>query len=208
MIKACLFDLNYTIVSPSKDRGVGVDGMVDDLANNSVDSLASPVRGMTGIDTEGNRERMHENIQVFWEYGSRQMPDMILPGALEFLKDLHRHGIRLASTATDCRPESVLSSVGLYGLFDYIVDPATVAERPDPEALVKAMDYLDLRPEECVAVENTPEGIEAARRAAGIRCLAVGDLSKLTKADMGVPSVKGLTYERLKEGLENPVHEC
>jgi len=207
MIKACLFDLNYTIVSPSKERRTGVDDMVDMLGDNSLDTAATPVRGTTGIDTEGNRERMHENTRTFWEYGSRQMPDSILPGALDFIKDLHRHGIKLASTATDCRPESVLSSVGLYSLFDYIVDPSTVAERPDPEPLLRAMNHLGLTPDECVAIENTPEGIEAAKRA-GMRCLAVGDLSKLSKASMGVPNVKGLTFDELREGLEIPVHEC
>lgn len=199
--------MNYILVSPSKDRGVGVDDMRDMMGNQSLDILSTPVRGVTGVDSNASREVMHENTKTYWEYGSRQMPDIILPGALDFIKDLYRHGIKLASTATDCRPDSVLSSVGLYSMFSYIVNPATVAERPSPEALLKAANALGLKPEECIAFENTPEGIEAAKQA-GMRSVAVGDLTKLYKADMGVVNVRGLTLLKLKDGLEMPQYSC
>lgn len=210
MIKACLFDLYGILVSGTKCSGVGttdISGIDEALGNNSLDILATPVRGIPGVDTTGNRERIHENARAFMEYEGRQMPDMLLPGALDFIKDLYRNGIKLASTATDCKPKEVLSSVGLYSMFGYIVDPGSVAGRPDPEALLKAVKGLGLKPEECVAFENTPEGIEAAK-AAGIRSVAVGDLTKLYTGTMGITDLKDFTLLKLKDGIEVPKYQC
>ena len=203
MIKACLFDLTCILVSPSKNRMVG-EAISE---RNDPQDLAAISKTVGGSNPAEQRERMQNRVRTFWEYDSRQMPDMILPGALDFIKDLYRHGIKLASTSTDCRADSVLSSVGLYSMFSYIVDPESVAERPDPEALLKAANHLGLKPEECIAFENSPEGLEAAKKA-GMRCVAVGDLSELYKANMGVTDVKGLTLLKLKDGLETPAHQC
>ena len=200
MIKACLCDLFGILVSDTKCSGGASEEITTSSRNDSTDSLGN-LGGLTGLSPEDNRQRVYENARGYFEQSGAQMPDMLLPGALDFIKDLYRHGIRMASTATDCRPEKVLSSVGLYSMFDYIVDPQTVAERPAPEALLKAANNLGIDPEECIAIENTPEGIEAAK-AAGMRCLAVGDLTRLYTADMAVPDVRGLTLLRIKDGLE------
>ena len=204
MIKACLFDLYGILVSDTKcTSGTMADlgGIDNALGNKTLDILATPVRGMPGVDNAGNRERLQETAASFSDYETRQLPDRILPGALDFVKDLYRHGIRLASTSTDCKSKEVLSSVGLYGMFDHIVEPKGVAARPAPEALLEAVNRLGLKPEECVAFEHTLEGIEAAR-AAGIRCVAVGDLTRLYAADMGVANLEGLTLMKLKDSLE------
>lgn len=204
MIKACLFDLYGILVSSTKCDGMGTEELP--VRDRSLDILSKTGRP-TGLTPEENRERVYENTKTFFEYNSAQMPDMILPGALDFVKDLYRHGIKLASTATDCRPKSVLSSVGLYSMFDYIVEPGTVAERPSPEALLRAANQLGIEPEECIAFESTPEGIEAAK-AVGMRSVAIGDLAKLYKANMGAPTIKGFTLQSLKDGIEVPKYQC
>lgn len=204
MIKACLFDLPRILVSPSKNR------MVRESISEMNDTLdLAPVRaGVGGQHTDEERGNMEDRTREFFEHGSRQMPDTLLPGALDFIKDLHRHRVKLASTSTGIRAGSILSSVGLFSLFGYVVDDSTrVAARPSPAALLLAAGHLKVAPADCVAFEHTIEGVEAAK-AAGMRCVAVGDLSKLYHADMGVPSVKGLNLLWLKDGLEVPAHSC
>jgi len=207
MIKACLFDLYGIIVSANKcNNGLGIEEMPVMPRDESLNILHK-TGGLTGLTPGENKERMRENTKTYFEYNNAQAPDMILPGALDFVKDLHRHGIKLASTATDCKPKSILSNVGLYGMFDYIVEPDSVSGRPSPEALLKAVNNMGLKPEECIAIENTPEGIQAAKEA-GIRCLAVGDLTELYKADMGVRDLKSMTLQKLKDGIEIPKYQC
>jgi beta-phosphoglucomutase len=200
MIKACLFDLFGTVVSDAKCSKNAPEQAMPASRDESLDAL-SDTGAITGLTPGEVRDRVYENTKAFFEYDGAQMPDMILPGALDFVKELHRNGIRLASTSTRCHPDKVLSSIGLYGLFDYIVDPKEVAGRPDPEALLKAANHLGVAVEDCVAIESTPEGLQAAK-AAGIRSVAVGDLSVLYDANMGVTSLKSFTLLQLKDGIE------
>lgn len=44
--------------------------------------------------------------------------------------------------------------------------------KPHPDAYLHALDTLGLRPDECVAVEDSPRGLAAAR-AAGLRCIVL-----------------------------------
>lgn len=202
MIKVCLFDLPHILVSPSKNR------MVPERlsAKNDLRDPALGRAGVGGMPADEERSHMEDRTRNFFEYNDRQMPDMLLPGALDFIKDLYHHKIKLASTSTGIRAGAILSSVGLFGLFDYLVDGKT-APRPAPAALLQAAKHLRVKPAECVAFEHTIEGIEAAK-AAGMRCVAVGDLNKLYRADMGVRSVRGLNLLWLKDGLEVPAHSC
>jgi beta-phosphoglucomutase len=203
MIKACLFDLSQILVTPSKNRMVA-----EPISTMNDPNDLAPIRsGIGGMHSDEERSHMEDRTRSFFEHDSRQMPDMLLPGALDFIKDLHHHGIKLASTSTDIRAGSILSSVGLFSLFSYVVEPGKVAPRPDPAALLQAAKHLRLKPEECVAFEHTTEGLEAAK-AAGMRSVAVGDLNKLYRADMGVRNVKGLSLFWLKDGLEVPAHSC
>ncbi len=202
MIKACLFDLPGILVSPSKNRMVG-----EPISETNDPHDRTAIRGsLAGMRTDDEREHMEDRTRSFFEYNGRQMPDMLLPGALDFIKDLYHHKIKLASTSTDIRAGSILSSVGLFSLFGYVVE-GKAARRPDPAALLLAAKHLKVKPADCVAFEHTIEGIEAAH-AAGMRCVAVGNLNKLYSADMGVRNVKGLSLLHLQDGLEVPVHSC
>jgi beta-phosphoglucomutase len=203
MIKACLFDLSRILVSPSKNR------MVREPLSEMNDPHDRDIlrTGIGGMHTDDERSRVENRTRTFFEHDSRQMPDALLPGALDFIKNLHRHKIKLASTSTDIPAGSVLSSVGLYSLFSYVVPSGSTAARPDPAALLLAAQHLHMAPADCVAFEHTIEGVEAAHKA-GMRCVAVGDLSKLYQADMGVLNVKGLNLLWLKDGLEVPAYSC
>lgn len=44
--------------------------------------------------------------------------------------------------------------------------------KPHPDAYLHALDKLGLRPEDCIAVEDSPRGLAAAR-AAGLRCIVL-----------------------------------
>ena len=51
--------------------------------------------------------------------------------------------------------------------------------KPDPEMYLKAMTHFNLRPDECLIVEDNENGIRAAR-ASGAHLLIVKDPSELT----------------------------
>jgi beta-phosphoglucomutase-like phosphatase (HAD superfamily) len=66
-----------------------------------------------------------------------------------------------------------LEALGLGGVFDAVVTGDDVGQsKPDPEIYLAAARRLALDPAACVAIEDAPNGVQAARRA-GMRCIAV-----------------------------------
>lgn len=70
--------------------------------------------------------------------------------------------------------------------FDFYVSEDDVdKQKPNPEPYLKALEKLDLKPEECIVIENAPKGVESAKEA-GLYCITVAsyvDLSELKEAD-------------------------
>lgn len=89
---------------------------------------------------------------------------------LAFLKENH-YKIAVA-TATDlCRTQKYLKSVGIDFYFDKIICASMVENgKPAPDIYLKAAEELSLPPKECMALEDSPNGILSAYRAG---CLPV-----------------------------------
>ena len=99
------------------------------------------------------------------------------PGAVEILEALKKRGILAAvATATDLeRTEKYLRLVGLREYFDRLISATQVKEgKPSPDIYVYACEQLGLAPEECIAVEDSPNGVKSAY-GAGCRVIMVPD---------------------------------
>ena len=87
--------------------------------------------------------------------------------------------MRAVATATDEeRAGKLLRSVGLDGCFDRIIC-ATMVEwgKPKPDIYLFAAEQLGLSPDECIAVEDSPNGIISAHDA-GCFTIMVPDLTE------------------------------
>lgn len=111
----------------------------------------------------------------------------IKKGAIELLDYLKAQGIRRAiATATDqVRTEQYLKQLGLYGYFDQIIC-ATMVEhgKPSPDIYQYACRQLALLPEECIAVEDSPNGVCSAY-GAGCNVVMVPDQTEPDEALRG-----------------------
>lgn len=102
------------------------------------------------------------------------------PGVDELLAHLRRHGIKTAvATATDpVRAKDYLMQIGIYDKFDRVIC-ATMVEngKPKPDIYLYACEQIGENPEDCIAVEDSPNGVRSAV-AAGLRTIMVPDLSQ------------------------------
>lgn len=93
------------------------------------------------------------------------------PGLREWLRELGHQGIRtgvVSSTSTKYIV-TALNRMGFTGQFQVIVCGDMVKRpKPAPDSYQLAMSLLGLSPEECLAIEDSPTGIQAAR-AAGLQ---------------------------------------
>lgn len=116
------------------------------------------------------------------------------PGAMELLTWLKEHHIRAAiATATDLqRTEKYLGMLGIREYFDQVISATMVKEgKPSPDIYLYACEQLCRKPEDCIAVEDSPNGVLSAVRA-GCQVVMVPDqtdakpeLEKLLYAKVG-----------------------
>lgn len=128
--------------------------------------------------------------------------DVIYPGAAEFVRRCAERFPLIVVTGTlRAEAETILRRAGLRDLFlDIIAAEDAARGKPEPDGFLVALGRLGflLRPRpsiiaaECLAVEDTGAGVEAARRA-GMRVLAVCHTARaadLADADLARASLR------------------
>jgi beta-phosphoglucomutase len=103
------------------------------------------------------------------------------PYATALVRELKRTGYSTALTTISHAAQAcvVLEALGLLNEFDVIVTADNVTHlKPDPEIYRTAVADLGLTPANCLAVEDSLPGIQAAL-AAGLRCVA--SVNELTR---------------------------
>lgn len=118
------------------------------------------------------------------------------PGAIEILQFLRSRGITTAvATATDMpRATAYLTMTGLLPYLDQVISAKMVeVGKPAPDVYRFACETLGLLPEECLAVEDAPNGVISAFTA-GCQVVMVPDLSEPdgTIAPMLSACIRGL----------------
>ncbi len=128
---------------------------------------------------------MDEKERHFKEYLSVKSLDTI-PGAIEFVRAARGQGLKTAVATASRTPELMLESIGALDLFDAIVGRGNVARsKPHPDVYLLAAETLQVQAAECLVIEDSSVGVEAAR-AAGMRVLALTTTEEpkgLSKAD-------------------------
>ena len=98
------------------------------------------------------------------------------------LSKLHSEGYKMAVCSNSIRKsvEVMIQQAGLDKYFEFYVSNEDVSKgKPDPEMYSKAMDKMNLKPEECLILEDNENGIKAAK-ASGGHLLKIGEISDVT----------------------------
>ncbi|MCI9122022.1 MAG: HAD family phosphatase [Oscillibacter sp.] len=120
-----------------------------------------------------------------------------VPGLFRALKE---RGLKtaIASSSYLGGVRKVAEVAGITELVDFMISgEQCAAYKPDPEIYLRAMEALDLTPETALAVEDSPTGITAARRA-GLRVYALRPRPELTLDQSAATAV----IEQLNDVLE------
>ena len=102
------------------------------------------------------------------------------PGIRELLDCLDRNGIKRAITTSSPleRVRRYMRPYGLLERFDRLCSGADVAHgKPEPDIYLHGAECLGLRPEECIAIEDSPAGVLSSYRA-GCMTVMVPDLDQ------------------------------
>ena len=114
-----------------------------------------------------------------------------LPGVRAWLAGFRAAGWRqaLGSMAPRANIEVTLAALGIGEFFDAVVSSQDVRRgKPDPEVFLTAAARLAARPEQCIVIEDSPQGVQAAH-AAGMKCIAVGPVAAALGADLALAAL-------------------
>jgi HAD superfamily hydrolase (TIGR01509 family) len=129
---------------------------------------------------------------------------ILMPGYSELMEDLLASSVRrgLASGASPITIKYVVERFGLQGHFEHLVSCEEVPRaKPHPDVFLETADRLNVSPRDCIVIEDSPNGVLAAK-AAGMRCLAtpnprLAGHAAFASADLRRPALRDITLADL-----------
>lgn len=219
-VGAAVFDMDGLMFDTER---LAVEAWIDAGAEAGFEIGRPVIEATVGLDREGSR------IALLAAYGSGFPYDAIrarrlqlaaqriaangVPikeGLIELLRFLAGRGFLLAvATSTDrARVAKLLDGAGIAGYFQAVVCGDEVSRnKPDPEIYRAAAAKLCVAPEYCLALEDSPSGIAAAR-GAGMLPFMVPDIVKpdaLTQSRLYREFVSLIEVMRFLEGSLSPL---
>lgn len=180
---AVLWDMDGTIVDTEGHWITAAERM---LAEAGVVAPRAALDELIGL-------ALPDGARVIHKLGASGSPDMIItrwldlalectraeginwrPGARNLLSELRAAGVRLALVTMSYRryAEEILMALPS-GLFDTVVTGDDVSRgKPFPDAYLRAAEQLGIDPANCIAIEDSPVGLAAAR-SAGVAAVGV-----------------------------------
>ena len=131
----------------------------------------------------------------------------VMKGAREILAAGKQRGLRLAIASSSEREwvEPHLARLGLLDYFEKVVcgdDVAPGRTKPYPDVFLKALSELHLAPDEALVLEDSPNGITAARQA-GLAVVAIPNpvtrLLPMEGADLTLDSLDAMPLDEILE---------
>ena len=219
MIKALIFDFNGVVVDDEpihmrmfqealRDEGIGMseeDYYRFYLGMNDKDCFTTVLKKMGRFSDRALRKMMRRKASLYMAYIAKHL--IFFPGARSFIRRAARkYPLAIASGALRSEICYILGRGGLRKCFSVIVAAEDVRNgKPDPECFRLALKRLNatlglsLKPRECLVLEDSLEGISAAKKA-GMQCLALATshpAKKLKRADIIVKDYSGIKLNDL-----------
>ncbi len=198
MIKGIIFDLDGVLVSTdemhyqawkrlAEELGISGFNREDNRRQRGVSRMASLEVVLEKSDktyTQEEKEVLAERKNGYYLELLEHMDDSaVLENVVEVLRQLKERGLLLAVGSASRNAPVILEKTGLAPYLDKVsCGLDTTKSKPDPEVFLVAADKLGLVPGECLVVEDSAAGIEAAK-AGGMKSLGVGPFYNALGAD-------------------------
>lgn len=150
-----------------------------------LDDFGMTIKGQTLIQIFGKffdgMQKEQEEIVPQLNAFEHDMSYEYIPGALEFMQELKKRGIRSAivTSSNDIKMSNAYAAhPELHDLVDAVLTSEHFSKsKPDPECFLKGMEVLGATPQETVVFEDSFHGITAGR-ASGAKVIGLATTNK------------------------------
>lgn len=192
-----IFDLDGVICFTDKFHYEAWKAMADEIGVYFDETINNRLRGVSRMasldiileradrtytqeEKEALAERKNNNYKKLLE---KMNPADLSKEVKTTLDTLRSMGCLLAIGSSSKNAKFILKQLGLEGYFDAISDGTNITRsKPDPQVFQMAAQFLNLRPEECLVVEDAVAGIDAAKDG-GFAAVGLGEAAEYGRTD-------------------------
>lgn len=219
MIKAFIFDMDGVIIDSEpvhreieqslfRECGINVSegehlGFIGSTSHYMWDKLRKKHNLSNTLE-----ELVERNRVIYLDHLNSDETVKPIEGVGELIKELHEKGIKLAvaSSSPINVIETVVNTFKLKDYFDILVTGDEVTKsKPEPDIFLHAAEKLGVKPENCIVIEDSSNGVKAAKKA-GMKCIGYKNLGSgdqdISTADFIVNSL-----HQAREMLNNLIND-
>ncbi len=204
MIKAVIFDMDGVIVDSEpimdivliqffNEMNIEFDkNIAKDFRGGSSEAFWAELKNIYSLSDSVDyyvTERLKRTIEYYRKHGIK-----LIENVINLIEEFTNQNLKIAiaTSAAHERMQVTVDLLNLENYFDVIITSKFINNaKPDPEIFLYACNSLKLSPENCVVIEDSKNGIIAAKKA-GMFCVGFdqyGD-QDLSKADIVVRDFK------------------
>lgn len=176
-MKAIIFDLDGVICFTDKYHYIAWKKLADKYGIYFDEEINNRLRGVSRMDSldiilektdkkysaEEKEAMAAEKNASYVELLKEMSPKDLSDEVKSTLDELRRRGYKLAIGSSSKNTKMILGQIGLGDYFDAVSDGTNITKsKPDPEVFLKAAEFLNEEPLECLVVEDAKAGIQAA----------------------------------------------
>lgn len=218
MLKAVIFDMDGVIIDSEPLHHKAYHNMFKDVNVDVSDELYESLTGKSTLNVckqvcdifnlEEKPETLVAIKRKHYEYIFDNDKEFdLIDGVLDLIKEYHTNGLTLvlASSASMPSIERIFKRFNLNPYFKAKLSGADLkASKPHPEIFIKAAEASEFKREECIVIEDSTNGIQAAN-SAHIFCVGFDSVHSknqdYTTANKVITNFKEIAFNKISEIL-------
>ncbi|NMH86165.1 HAD family hydrolase [Flavivirga algicola] len=215
MLKAVIFDMDGVIIDSEPMHNKAYHDMFDEVGIKVSDALYQSFTGQSTINickrlcdhfnlTQAPETLVALKRKHYKRFFESNSDLTLIDGVLDLIKDYHRNGLTLV-LGSSAAMTSINQIFERFDLDQYFVAKLSggdlKASKPHPEIFIKAVEASGFNNDECMVIEDSTNGIEAAK-AANIFCVGFDSFHSknqdYSKADMTIKDFKEIRFDKIR----------